>query len=61
MKRILKKDIYQILLEQGNEIGINELVRVLCDVFDTDSLVELSDQINDEFFSEIEPEGGDEY
>ncbi len=58
--RISKKDVYQTLLEQGDEIGIKEFVRVLCDVFDTDSLAEFSDQIADEFFSD-ESELGDEY
>lgn len=60
MKRTSKKEVYLVLLEQGNEIGIKEFVRVLCDVFDTDSLAELSDQIADEFFSD-ESELGDEY
>lgn len=49
MKRISKKEVYLTLLEQGDEIGIKEFVRVLCDVFDTDSLAELSDQIDEEF------------
>ncbi len=60
MKRTSKKEVYLVLLEQGNEIGIKEFVRVLCDVFDTDSLAELSDQIADEF-SNDESEPGDEY
>ena len=59
MKRISKKEVYLTLLEQGDEIGIKEFIRIVCDVFDVDSCFELCEHIDYECY-EIESEQGDD-
>lgn len=62
MKQPTKSEIKRRLIEAGNEIGIEEFVRIMCKLFDTDSCAELLDAI-DELYPDVEDESeiGDEY